>query len=85
MSEPTTPAPTSGASARPVDISERVTLLDVLRGFALCGVLMGNLLWLYTGRASNGPPSPLRASRAVSVKAVSSSRTSSRRGPRTAA
>jgi uncharacterized protein len=37
---------------------ERVVSLDVLRGFALCGVLMGNLVWLYTGRFIDGPPSP---------------------------
>ena len=30
---------------------ERVVTVDVLRGFALCGVLIGNLFWLYSGRA----------------------------------
>src|SRR5688572_26990202 len=34
----------------PVGPRERVVSLDILRGLSLCGVLMGNLLWLYTGR-----------------------------------
>ncbi|HZI07976.1 MAG TPA: DUF418 domain-containing protein [Archangium sp.] len=42
MSEP--------ASARPVDVSERVTLLDVLRGFALCGVFVSNSFVWFSGR-----------------------------------
>ncbi|NPC78284.1 DUF418 domain-containing protein, partial [Pyxidicoccus fallax] len=42
MFEPTPPAPPSGAHARPVDVTERVLLVDVLRGFALCGVFVSN-------------------------------------------
>jgi uncharacterized protein len=42
MSEPT--------NARPVEISERVTLLDVLRGFALCGVFVSNSFMWFSGR-----------------------------------
>ncbi|WP_375767973.1 DUF418 domain-containing protein [Archangium gephyra] len=42
MSEPT--------HARPVDVSERVTLLDVLRGFALCGVFVSNTFVWFSGR-----------------------------------
>ncbi|HEY5926003.1 MAG TPA: DUF418 domain-containing protein [Kofleriaceae bacterium] len=38
------------AELTPVGARERVVSLDVLRGLALCGVLMGNLLWLYTLR-----------------------------------
>lgn len=33
-------------------------MLDVLRGFALCGVLIGNLYWLYSGRAFGRQPEP---------------------------
>jgi uncharacterized protein len=50
MSEPPAPAPASGAIARPVDASERVTLLDVLRGFALCGVFVSNSFTWFSGR-----------------------------------
>ncbi len=35
----------------PVSERERLLTLDVLRGFALLGVLIGNLFWLYSGRA----------------------------------
>jgi uncharacterized protein len=51
MSEPTPPAPLSGAHVRPVDVSERVLLLDVLRGFALCGVFVSNSFSWFSGRA----------------------------------
>ncbi|PTL75117.1 DUF418 domain-containing protein [Vitiosangium sp. GDMCC 1.1324] len=50
MSEPTPSAPPRGAEARPVDVSERVTLLDVLRGFALCGVFVSNSFSWFSGR-----------------------------------
>ncbi|MFL5355498.1 DUF418 domain-containing protein [Archangium sp.] len=50
MSESPDPAPASGAGARPVDLSERVTLLDVLRGFALCGVFVSNSFTWFSGR-----------------------------------
>ncbi len=36
------------AQAAPVAPSERIELLDVLRGFALFGVLVANLLWVAT-------------------------------------
>jgi uncharacterized protein len=40
----------------PVPPRERVVTLDVLRGFALCGVLIGNMV-LYSGQwAEHGPP-----------------------------
>jgi uncharacterized protein len=40
----------------PVPPRERLVTLDVLRGFALCGVLIGNMV-LYSGRwAERGPP-----------------------------
>lgn len=38
------------AVARPVDVSERVALLDVLRGFALCGVFVSNSFTWFSGR-----------------------------------
>lgn len=50
MSESIPPAPAPGAPARPVDASERVTLLDVLRGFALCGVFVSNSFSWFSGR-----------------------------------
>ena len=50
MSEPTLAAPASGTEARPVDVSERVVLLDVLRGFALCGVFVSNSFTWFSGR-----------------------------------
>lgn len=43
-------APQAVAEAHPVDSSERVLLLDVLRGFALCGVFMANAYVLFSGR-----------------------------------
>ncbi|NMO13366.1 DUF418 domain-containing protein [Pyxidicoccus fallax] len=51
MFEPTPPAPPSGAHARPVDVTERVLLVDVLRGFALCGVFVSNSFSWFSGRA----------------------------------
>jgi uncharacterized protein len=50
MSEPIPATPTPGASARPVDVSERVALLDVLRGFALWGVFVSNSFTWFSGR-----------------------------------
>jgi uncharacterized protein len=50
MSEPTLAAPALGTEARPVDVSERVVLLDVLRGFALWGVFVSNSFTWYSGR-----------------------------------
>jgi uncharacterized protein len=34
----------------PIRTRDRIVTLDVLRGFALCGVLIGNLFALYSGR-----------------------------------
>jgi uncharacterized protein len=52
---PSTPAaasrPAVPARMEPISPRERNVLLDVLRGFALGGVLTGNLFWLYSGRA----------------------------------
>ena len=43
------PSPSIGASAlQPTSGSERHEILDVLRGFALYGVLLANLVWLTT-------------------------------------
>ncbi|NOJ92180.1 DUF418 domain-containing protein [Corallococcus coralloides] len=36
--------------ARPVDSSERLALLDTLRGFALCGVFISNVMVWFSGR-----------------------------------
>ena len=33
----------------PVSTHERIDLIDVVRGFALFGVLLANLVWLTTG------------------------------------
>ncbi|WP_367616651.1 DUF418 domain-containing protein, partial [Corallococcus exercitus] len=38
------------AEARPVDSSERLALLDTLRGFALCGVFISNVMVWLSGR-----------------------------------
>ena len=40
----------------PVSARERVVTLDVLRGFALCGVLIANLYWAFSARIWFGPP-----------------------------
>jgi uncharacterized protein len=49
-----TPAPSEvsapSAEARPVDSSERLALLDTLRGFALCGVFISNVMVWFSGR-----------------------------------
>ncbi|NTX12380.1 DUF418 domain-containing protein [Myxococcus sp. CA056] len=50
MSDPASSAPVQLADARPVDTSERVTLLDALRGFALCGVFVSNSVSWFSGR-----------------------------------
>ncbi|PTL75489.1 DUF418 domain-containing protein [Vitiosangium sp. GDMCC 1.1324] len=50
MSGPLSPAPGASTDARPVDASERVVLLDVLRGFALGGVFVSNAYWHLSGR-----------------------------------
>ena len=43
------------SSLTPVPPRERVVTLDVLRGFALCGVMIGNMV-LYSGQwAEQGP------------------------------
>ncbi|MCP3168489.1 DUF418 domain-containing protein [Myxococcus qinghaiensis] len=46
-SEPSAPS----AEARPVDSSERLALLDTLRGFALCGVFISNVVVWFSGWA----------------------------------
>lgn len=51
MSQPPTSLPAPRAEARPVDSSERLALLDVLRGFALCGVFVSNTVMWFSGRA----------------------------------
>jgi uncharacterized protein len=52
MSELTSPAAPAGSTieARPVAASERVTLLDALRGFALFGVFLSNAITWFSGR-----------------------------------
>lgn len=42
MSSLPSPAPQATSRSRPVDARERVTLIDVLRGFALAGVFVSN-------------------------------------------
>jgi uncharacterized protein len=41
-------APTIGESPHPVFLHERIDLMDVVRGFALFGVLLSNLVWITT-------------------------------------
>jgi uncharacterized protein len=48
MSQP--PSPALAAEARPIDTSERLALLDTLRGFALCGVFVSNVAMWFSGR-----------------------------------
>ncbi|WNG33729.1 DUF418 domain-containing protein [Archangium violaceum] len=51
MSQPPTPLADLPSEARPIDASERLALLDVLRGFALCGVFVSNVYGWFSGRA----------------------------------
>ncbi|WNG62537.1 DUF418 domain-containing protein [Archangium gephyra] len=51
MSQPPSSPTAPQADARPVDASERLALLDVLRGFALCGVFVSNVFMWFSGRA----------------------------------
>jgi uncharacterized protein len=44
----TTPASAIEQSLRPVAVDERIDLVDVVRGFALYGVLLANLVWITT-------------------------------------
>jgi uncharacterized protein len=41
-----------------VESRERIVVLDVLRGLALCGVLIGNLHWIFSGRLWSPDPAP---------------------------
>jgi len=57
--------PTIGESPHPVSLHERIDLIDVVRGFALFGVLLANLVWITTDvlltdtRLSQLPTAPL--------------------------
>jgi uncharacterized protein len=57
--------PTNREAPRPVSAHERIDLIDVLRGFALFGVLLANLVWITTdvvltdARLSKLPTEPL--------------------------
>jgi uncharacterized protein len=51
MSAQPAPAPALESEARPIDASERLALLDVLRGFALCGVFVSNVAIWFSGRS----------------------------------
>ncbi|MCP3143156.1 DUF418 domain-containing protein [Pyxidicoccus xibeiensis] len=44
-------APVPSTEARPVDSGERLALLDTLRGFALCGVFISNVVMWFSGRS----------------------------------
>ncbi|MCY1014569.1 DUF418 domain-containing protein [Pyxidicoccus sp. MSG2] len=50
MTSPATPAPAVPTEAHPIDASERLPLVDTLRGFALCGVFMANVYLWFSGR-----------------------------------
>ncbi|KFE69486.1 DUF418 domain-containing protein [Hyalangium minutum] len=41
----------AGSDVHPIDFTERSTLIDALRGFALCGVLLSNSIVWFSGRA----------------------------------
>jgi uncharacterized protein len=49
MADTPPPGPDTRAT-RPVDATERIVLLDVLRGFALCGVFLSNTVTLFSGQ-----------------------------------
>ena len=57
--------PTNREAPRPVSAHERIDLIDVVRGFALFGVLLANLVWITTdvvltdARLSQLPTEPL--------------------------
>lgn len=53
-----TPTDTPAPDARPIDVeaSDRVVLLDTLRGFALCGVFVANVYLWFSGRMFFSPP-----------------------------
>jgi uncharacterized protein len=50
MSQPPSAVPGETPEARPIDSTERLALLDVLRGFALCGVFVSNAYMWFSGR-----------------------------------
>src|SRR5262245_44946216 len=56
---------TIGEPAHPVFVHERIDLIDVVRGFALFGVLLANLVWITTdvvltdARIAQLPTAPL--------------------------
>ncbi|MBZ4418362.1 DUF418 domain-containing protein [Myxococcus sp. RHSTA-1-4] len=45
------PAVPDASATRPVDAAERIVLLDVLRGFALCGVFLSNTVTHFSGQS----------------------------------
>jgi len=69
MSSISSPEPRADAGPRPVDASERVVLLDVLRGFALGGVFVSNAYMHLSGRGLL-PRASARALEATRVDAV---------------
>jgi len=54
----------------PVAPRERVATIDVLRGFALAGVLLANLFWLYSARQFEHPADTRLVDRAADLFAV---------------
>ena len=42
----------AGASFAPLALSDRIEVLDVLRGLAICGILIGNMQW-FSGVRNN--------------------------------
>lgn len=50
------------APTGPVRTGERYDAMDVLRGFALCGILLMNILWMGTSWTRNVPDLPISAS-----------------------
>lgn len=50
VADPSSPAQEASSGTRPVQASERVVLLDVLRGFALGGVFLSNVNVWFSGK-----------------------------------
>jgi len=60
MPPPPPPTPLGDTHANPMALTERVTLIDSLRGFALCGVFIANSFLWFGGRTLL-PPEQVRA------------------------
>jgi uncharacterized protein len=55
----------SSGKIAPVAAGERIHVLDILRGFALFGVLLANMVWFFSGYGNLEPEAAARLSTAV--------------------